>query len=222
MDRPVTPEAPAITTDIVLFTLRDDALQVLLIRRRNDPFKGTWALPGGFIEPDEPLEDGAARELKEEAGIGGVYLEQLCTFGRPDRDPRQRVISVAYYALAPADGLTPRAASDAEAVGWFPLDDLPLLAFDHDEIVATARERLAAKLHYSTIAFQFLPEQFTLGDLQQVYETILNRPLDKRNFRKRMLAINLIEATHDERRNGNHRPARLYTARNPGEVEIIK
>ncbi|RKZ33658.1 MAG: NUDIX hydrolase [Gammaproteobacteria bacterium] len=222
MDRPVTSEAPAITTDIVLFTLRADALQVLLIRRRNEPFKGMWALPGGFIEPDEPLEDGAARELEEEAGISGVYLEQLCTFGRPDRDPRRRVISVAYYALAPADGLTPRAASDAEATGWFPANDLPPLAFDHDEMVNTARERLAAKLGYSTIAVQFLPERFSLGDLQVVYETILNRPLDKRNFRKRMLAIGLIEATRDERRNGNHRPARLYTARNPGEVEIIK
>lgn len=213
---------PAVTTDIVIFTIRDGRLKLLLIRRGAEPFKGKWALPGGFAGIDESLEDGARRELEEETGVSGVWLEQLYSFGAPDRDPRERVITVAYYALIPSDRLEIRAATDAEAVGWFALDELPELAFDHPEIVAMAHERLAAKLDYSTIAFQFMPAQFTLSELQRVYEIILGQEIDKRNFRKWVLALEQIEETGEQRREGAHRPAMLYRVREPGEVKIIK
>lgn len=213
---------PAVTTDIVIFTIRDRQLKLLLIKRAGAPFKGKWALPGGFVNPDEDLEESAMRELEEETGLSGVYLEQLYTFGKPKRDPRERVITVAYYALIPSDRLQLRAATDAEAVGWFAMDDLPPLAFDHKEIVALAHQRLAAKLDYSTIAFQFMPDEFTLSELQGVYEIIRGEPLDKRNFRKWVLALEQIEETGKEKREGPHRPAMLYRVKHPGRVEIIK
>lgn len=213
---------PAVTTDVVLFTIRDEKLQLLLIRRRNPPFQGQWALPGGFLDMDEDLADCALRELKEETGISDVYLEQLCTFGRPERDPRERVISVAYYGLVPSESMTLRPDTDATEAAWFALKALPELAFDHRQIVEKARERLAAKLDYSTIAFQFLPQQFTLSELQDVYETIRSEPMDKRNFRKWILGRNLIEETGGERRNGSHRPAKLFRNKHPGRVEIIR
>ena len=136
---------PAVTTDVVVFTMRQDALQVLLIKRASEPFRGCWALPGGFVEPDESLDEAARRELEEETGVRDVYPEQLYTFGRPDRDPRERVITVAYYALIPSDDVALRAASDAESVGWFGMDEVPKLAFDHAEILQLARQRLMAK-----------------------------------------------------------------------------
>ena len=213
---------PAVTTDIVIFTIRDGRLELLLIRRGAEPFKGKWALPGGFVGIDESLEDGARRELQEETGVSDVWLEQLYSFGAPDRDPRERVITVAYYALIPSDRLEIRAATDAEAVGWFALDELPELAFDHPKIVGMAQERLAAKLDYSTIAFQFMPARFTLSELQRVYEIILGEEIDKRNFRKWVLALEQIEETGEQRREGAHRPAMLYRVKEPGEVRIIK
>ena len=213
---------PAVTVDIVIFTIRDQQLKLLLIRRASEPYRGQWALPGGFVQIEEDLETAARRELEEETGVAGVYLEQLYSFGRPDRDPRERVITVAHYALIPSEKLQLRAATDAEAVGWFGMDEIPRLAFDHSKIVKMAHERLVAKLDYSTIAFQFMPEQFTLSDLQAVYEIILQQEMDKRNFRKRVLALEQIEETKDERRGGIHRPARLYRVKHPGKVEIIK
>lgn len=213
---------PAVTTDVVLFTVREQQLMLLLIRRRGAPFAGCWALPGGFLDIGEDLEICAARELAEETGLRDIYLEQLYTFGRPDRDPRERVISVTYYALVPSDNLSPKAASDAAATGWFALDRLPQLAFDHAEIIALAHRRLVSKLDYSSIAFQFLPNTFTLSEVQRVYEILLNAPLDKRNFRKRVLASGLIEETGGTRRSGGHRPAREYRLRTPGVVEIVK
>ena len=213
---------PAVTTDIVVFTIRRQHLQLLLIRRGNEPYKGKWALPGGFLNIGEDLESCAMRELAEETGIKDVYLEQLYTFGKPDRDPRERVISVTYYALTPSSQMEPKAASDAADAGWFPVDDLPDLAFDHLEIISLGHQRLMAKLNYSTIAFQFLSERFTLSELQQVYEIIRNQPLDKRNFRKWILALDRIEETDELLRNSNHRPARLYRVKNPDQVEIIR
>ena len=213
---------PALTTDVVIFTIRDAQLEVLLIRRAAEPYRGSWALPGGFVDIDEDLEASAMRELREETGVTGVYLEQLYTFGAPRRDPRERVISVAYYALVPSDRLQLRAASDAQALAWFPLDALPPLAFDHDEMIAMAHKRLASKLDYSTIALQFMPEQFTLSALQKVYEIVLGGALDKRNFRKRVMAYSCIEDTGEVARYGNHRPARLYSVTSPGTVEFIK
>ena len=210
---------PAVTTNVVIFTVLDAKLRLLLIRRPREPFKGYWALPGGFISLDEDLTASASRALERETGMTGVYLEQLYTFGRPDRDPRERVITVAYYALVPAARVAAR--EDGE-VAWFALDTLPALALDHQEIVALAAERVKAKLDYSTIAFQFLPEQFTLSELQAVYEIILRERMDKRNFRKQMLSLDLIAASGKERRQGSHRPAKLYRLKHPGRVEIIK
>jgi len=222
MPVPVNHGRPALTTNVVVFTLRDDKLKLLLVRRRNPPFRGCWALPGGFVDGDRDLEASAMRALEEGTGVSGVYLEQLYTFGTPERDPRERVISVAYYALVPSERLRLRTNNNSEGVGWFALDELPELAFDHADMVAVAHQRLAAKLAYSTIAFQFMPEKFTLSDLQTVYEIILNQRLDKRNFRKRVLALDQIQQTQEVRRNGSHRPARLYRAKNPREVQIIK
>ncbi|MGB5198363.1 MAG: NUDIX domain-containing protein, partial [Sedimenticolaceae bacterium] len=214
---------PAVTADVVVFTIRDGRLSILLIRRANPPYQGDWALPGGFLDIGEDLDACATRELAEETGISGVYLEQLYTFGATHRDPRERVISVTYYALVPQDALaTPRAASDAAEVGWHAFDDLPPLAFDHTKIAEMAHRRLVAKLDYSTIAFQFMPAAFTLSELQCVYEALRNQPLDKRNFRKRILSLGLIEETGRMRRNGKHRPAREYRVRHPKRVEIIK
>ena len=213
---------PAVTTDIVIFSIREQKLKLLLVKRAREPFAGSWALPGGFVGIDEDLEACALRELEEETGVTGVYLEQLHTCGSPTRDPRERVISVAYYSLIPSDRLNVRPASDAKAVAWFALEDLPAMAFDHADIVTMAHQRLVAKLDYSTIAFQFMPEEFTLSELQTVYEIILGEPLDKRNFRKRVLALERIEKTDRLRRNGNHRPASLYRLKFPRRVEIIK
>lgn len=213
---------PAVSTDIVIFTIRDKQLKLLLIMRAGEPYLGKWALPGGFVQIDEDLESGARRELAEETGIAGVYLEQLYTFGAVDRDPRERVITVAYYALIPSDKIVLQAATDAEAVGWFSMDDLPDLAFDHQHIVAVAHQRLVAKLDYSTIAFQFMSKEFTLGELQDVYQIILREEMDRRNFRKWVLALEQIEETGEERRDGAHRPAKLYRVINPDRVEIIK
>lgn len=213
---------PAVTTDIVIFTIREARLQVLLIRRGGPPFQGHWALPGGFVGMAEDLDACARRELEEETGLTGVYLEQLYTFGEPERDPRERVITVAYYALVPTDHVTLRAATDAEAVGWFAMDELPRLAFDHDRIIAMAHARLAAKLEYSTIALQFMPESFTLTELQRVYEIILRQELDKRNFRKQVLAQGHIEATGEQRREGSHRPAALYRVIDRSRIEFTR
>jgi 8-oxo-dGTP diphosphatase len=213
---------PAVTTDVVVFTIREERLEILLVRRRGEPFKGSWSLPGGFLQIEEDLEACALRELAEETGVRGVYLEQLYTFGAPGRDPRERVISVAYYALTRSDRLEVRASSDAAEVAWFPVRALPPLAFDHQAIVGLAHRRLKAKLDYSTIAFQFMPETFTLGELQRVYEILLGERLDKRNFRKHILALGRVEPTGELKRRGNHRPAQTYRLKDPHRVEIIR
>ena len=214
--------APQINTNVVVYTLRDGQLKLLLVRRGAEPFKSMWALPGGRLQPDEELDASALRTLEEGTGVSGVYLEQLFTFGAPDRDPRRRTIAVSYFALIPSDRLQLRAAMDAEGVGWFSLNELPQLAFDHQQMVDFARQRLAAKLAYSTIALQFMPERFTLSELQEVYETILDEKMDKRNFRKRILAMEQVVETEQVRRTGSHRPARLYRVRDPSTVQIIR
>lgn len=201
---------PAVTVDAIVFTIKQEQLQVALIKRGIEPFKGAWALPGGFVRLDESLEEAVKRELQEEVGADGVYLEQLYTFGEPHRDPRGRVITVAYFALVAADNLRPlKAATDAAEAQWFHLSQLPPLAFDHREILNLAVERVRAKLEYSTIAYALLPKAFSLTQLQKVYEIILGRPLDKRNFRKKILSLGLLEETN-ERSGGAHRPATLY------------
>lgn len=203
-------ERPSVTVDVVILTLRDGRLKVLLVKRKRWPFEGMWAIPGGFVNPDESLEEAATRELKEETGVGDVYLEQLYTFGDPGRDPRTRVITVAFYALMRSDHLRLRAADDAAEAKWFPLYDLPELAFDHRKILDYTVQRLRGKLEYTMIGFQLLPREFTLSELQEVYEKILDRPLDKRNFRKKVLQTGILERADGTRRVGQHRPAQLY------------
>ena len=212
----------ALTTDVVIFTIRDERLSVLLIKRSRAPFAGVWALPGGFVQCEEGLDECAARMLAEKTGVRGVYLEQLYSFGAPERDPRGRVVSVAYYALVPIDRIRLRADVGAAELAWCAVDQLPELAFDHARIIAMAHQRLAAKLDYSTIALQFMPEKFTLSELQSVYETILGEDLDKRNFRKRLRGLRCLEETGESFRAGKHRPAKLFRVRTPGRVEIIK
>ena len=213
---------PAVAVDMVIFTVGADDLAVLLVRRRGEPFAGRWAIPGGFVEEDESLDAAAARELREETGVADVYLEQLYTFGEPGRDPRGRVISVAYYALLRHPPAA-TAGDDAADARWFPLRDLPPLAFDHAEILDYALSRLRAKVEYTNIVYSLLPDLFTLTELQRVYEIILGRTLDKRNFRKKIGSLDLVEPTGGERRDGAHRPAKLYRfrSREPIIVEIF-
>ncbi|MFV2056519.1 MAG: NUDIX domain-containing protein [Thiohalomonadales bacterium] len=213
---------PALMTDVAIFTIRERRLKSLLVKRKGEPFLGQWALPGGFIDMKENLRHCAERALADETGVSGVYLEQLYTFGNPHRDPRERIITVAYYALIPSDQIKLRAATDADAVDWFAMNKLPALAFDHGKILSKAKQRLAAKLDYSTLAFQFMPKVFTLSELQEVYEIILEEEVDKRNFRKWVLALESIEETGEVRRDGRHRPAKLYCMKDPNKVDIIK
>ena len=204
---------PAVTVDIAAFTVEDNGLKVLLIRRAQEPFGGRWALPGGFIRLDESLRRAAWRELKEETGVTAGFLEQIGAFGRPDRDPRERVISVGYVALLPADGLTIQAASDAREARLFRVDDLPELAFDHARMLRYARQRLKDKAGDPSVILQLMPAEFTLTGLQRAFELILDRSLDKRNFRKRADVLDRIEPTGGTRRDGPHRPAKLYRVR---------
>jgi 8-oxo-dGTP diphosphatase len=206
---------PAVTVDLVLLTLIGGDLRVLLIKRRGWPFADMWAIPGRFVRLDESLEDAARRTLAEQATVRDVYLEQLYTFGEPDRDPRTRVITVVYYALVDAAQITVRPGADGAERRWFSLYDLPPLAFDHATILSYTLQRLQGKLEYTTIGFQLLPLAFTLRELQEVYEAILHRPLEKRNFRKKILATGLLEPTDQTKMEGPHRPARLYRFR-PG------
>jgi 8-oxo-dGTP diphosphatase len=217
-----SPTKVLLTTDIVLFTIQQERLKVLLVRRASTPFKGSWALPGGFVQEGESLPECARRELLEETGVDEAYLEQLYTFGDPDRDPRGRVVTVAYFALVRSDDLILEAATDADAAAWFPVDELPDLAFDHAEILQVARERLSAKVEYSTIAFQFLPEEFTLRQAQDVHEAVLGHSLDKRNFRSALKARGLVKGTGRKFQDGPHRPAELFRLVSDEPVQIIK
>lgn len=201
---------PALTVDCVVFGLDDKDLKVLLIQRDLEPFAGKWALPGGFVRIDETLDEAARRELHEEAGLRKVFLEQLYSFGEVDRDPRERVVTVAYYALVNISDHRVQAATDARDAAWFPVLDPPTLAFDHRQILRTALERLKGKVRYQPIGFELLPQKFTLSQLQHLYETILERSLDKRNFRRKVLAMDFLEETDEIQQDVAHRAARLY------------
>jgi 8-oxo-dGTP diphosphatase len=202
----------AVTVDIVLFALRERDLHVLLVQRNNPPFAGHWAIPGGFVEENEPLEAAARRELEEETGLRDVYLEQLYTFGEPARDPRGRIISVAYFALVRADQQEPQISAESRDVQWFKVQERPPLAFDHDDIMTFALDRLRSKLEYTTLAFQLLPAQFTLPELQQTYEQILGEQLDRGNFYRKIKESAVIEPVGRQRESGG-RPAALYRFR---------
>ncbi len=200
---------PALAVDCVVFGMDED-LQVLLIRRDIEPFQGRWALPGGFVRLDETLDEAARRELEEETGVSRLYLEQLYTFGDIGRDPRERVVSVAYYALVKLSDHRVKAATDAREAAWFSVDDLPKLAFDHDKILQAALARLKGKVRYQPIGFELLPPKFTLSALQKLYEIVLERPLDKRNFRKKVLSMGFLEDLDEVEQDVAHRAARLY------------
>ncbi len=201
---------PALTIDCVVFGLDDEDLKVLLVERDLEPFEGRWALPGGFVRVDESLDDAARRELAEETGVQQVYLEQLYTFGAVDRDPRERVVSVAYYALVKLSDHRVQAATDARNAAWFAVDDVPTLAFDHDTILKVAHDRLRAKVRYQPIGFELLPAKFPLRQLQHLYEVVLDRLLDKRNFRKKILAMGILNELDEIEQDVAHRAARLY------------
>ena len=197
-----------VAVDIVIFTIQSGELKLLLVKRKIRPFVGQHAIPGGFVHDDEDLEQAALRELKEETGVSDVYLEQLYSFGDPKRDPRVRIVSVSYFALISAER-TLQAGSDASEADWWPVRQLPTLAFDHLEILNYALERLRNKLEYTTVGFQLLPEKFTLTELQQVYEVILEKQLDKRNFRRKMALLKILKPLKEYQHAGR-RPAQLF------------
>lgn len=215
-------ERPSVTVDVVIFTLLERELNVLLVQRKRWPYEGYWAIPGGFINMDESLDSAARRELEEETGVRDVYLEQLYTFGNPKRDPRTRVISVAYFALISSDTQSIRSSDESMEVRWFPVRRLPgQLAFDHEAILASAMDRLRSKLEYTTLAFQLLPEVFSILELKHIYEQILGEKLDKGNFYRKIKDANVLEDT-GMRREGRGRPTALYRfRRDRGDEQFV-
>lgn len=213
----------SVTVDIVIFTIKNNDLKILLVKRAIHPFKAKWAIPGGFVKTSESLEQAAKRELREEAGVKEVYLEQLYSFGKPDRDPRGRVITVAYFALINSDKIKLKASTDVSDAKWFSAHKVPKLAFDHNEILEYALKRLKWKFEYTTIAFSLLPKRFTLSQLQNTYEIIFNKKFDKRNFRKKILSLKIVKPTKKINQKVSHRPPRLFTSNKKlGEIiEII-
>jgi len=212
-----------IATDTIIFTLREQELKVLLIKMKKAPFQNCWAAPGGLVRGDESLGNAAKRNLYETTGVKDVYLEQLYTFGRVDRDPFGRVVSVSYFALIPSADVELKTTDAYKSVRWFGVNRLPQLAYDHAEMIPYALDRLKAKLEYTNIAFSLLTDEFTLGELQQCYEIILGRKLDKRNFRKKIQSLNLVAPTGRRRTGQAHRPAMLYrfSNRNYQVIQIL-
>lgn len=209
------PQSPSIqlAVDAIVFGYsKADGVSVLLVQRKYEPFKKFWALPGGFVQPQESLEEAVKRELQEETGIKVNYLEQLYTFGQPNRDPRHRVVSVAYFALVKSSWYQElKASTDAEEARWFPFKELPRLAFDHKKIVQTAIERIRAKIRYQPIGFELLDKTFPFSDLERLYATLLDREIDRRNFAKKMLALNILDETDEVAKpEGKGRPSKIY------------
>ncbi len=209
-----TPQNIKIAVDAVVFGYsKSDGVSVLLVQRKYGDYKGNWALPGGFVHTDESLEDAVHRELAEETGISVNYLEQLYTFGKPDRDTRYRVVSVAYFALVKsADYQKLKASADAEKAQWFNIKDLPSLAFDHAEILQTGINRVRAKIRYQPIGFELLDKKFPFADLERVYTTLLDREIDRRNFSKKVMALGILDATNEiAKSEGAGRPGKLFS-----------
>lgn len=200
----------AFSVDNVIFGLDDSKLKVLLIRRKGEPYKGEWALPGDLVHPKENLRDAPRRVLKELTGLVDVYLEQVHTFGKVDRHPVGRVVTVAYYSLVNVDNVKPRAASFAAEVKWFPVFEVEALPFDHLEILQKCTSRLQKSVRIMPIGFELLPEKFTLSDVQYLYEAVLNKSLDKRNFRKKFLSMGILIDVNEYQTGVAHRPAKLF------------
>lgn len=214
-------EKPSVTIDIVVFTIHDNELKVLLIKRALDPFRGKWAIPGGFVKIEETLEDAAKRELTEETGVKNEYLEQLYTFGAINRDPRGRVITVAYIALVNSEKIKLRASTDAEDAEWFPVNKIPPLAFDHKKILTYALKRLRWKFEYTTVAFSLLQEKFTISEVQKIYEIVFRKKFDKRNFAKKLLSLKILKE-EGINKDVSHRPPMLYSLKTDiGEIVNI-
>lgn len=203
-------EKPSVTVDVLFFTIKDNKLQVLLIKRAAWPFEGLWALPGGFVGMSEDLEIAAAREIREECGVKNLFLEQLFTFGEPKRDPRTRVITVAYYGLAPSEEIKNIQRDEVKEANYFSVDSLPKMAFDHKKIIEVGFARLQSKIKYSNIVFGLLPKEFSLSEVQNIYEIIYGKKIDKRNFRKWMLSSGLLVSTGNRKSGLAHRPAELF------------
>jgi len=210
---------PSVTTDIVIFSIKDGDLKVLLVKRGVEPFKTKWAIPGGFVKLNESLDQGATRELKEETGVSANYLEQLYTFGDVKRDPRGRVITVSYFALINSEKVKLRATTDASDAKWFSVYKLPTLAFDHKKIIDYALKRLRWKFEYTAISFSIIPKKFTLTQLQRIYEIVFHKRFDKRNFRKKLLSLNILKETKEKVIDVSHRPPQLYSF--TGNIEDI-
>ncbi|MBI2987983.1 MAG: NUDIX hydrolase [Deltaproteobacteria bacterium] len=213
---------PWVAVDVVIYTLDQSRLECLLVQVKEGSFAGKWAFPGGLVGAQESLDQAAERELYERTGVKNAYLEQLYTFGKPERDPATRAVSVSYLALVPYQEVKLNPASKYAAIGWFPANRLPRLAYDHDQVGRLALKRMRSKLQYANIVYSLLPSEFTLGELQEVYETILHRSLDRRNFRKKILALGLLKRLRKKRR-GTHRPAALYAfiKRRPMIMEML-
>ena len=200
-----------LTIDGVIFGYREDDLKILLIKRKYEPFKNQWALPGGYVKEDENLEEAVSREILEETGIDNLYLEQLYTFGVVDRDPRGRTVSVAHYGLVKPSNYELKASTDAEEVEWFSYNNIPSdLAFDHLEIIDMALERIKGKLRYVPIGFELLSEKFTLKQVEKLYETILNITFDSANFRKKFLKLDILDKLDEKESDVKRRPGTLY------------
>jgi 8-oxo-dGTP diphosphatase len=209
-----------VAVDCVLFGAADTSLEVLLIRRGVAPFADAWALPGGLVLPEETLEQAVLRELQEETAVRPDFLEQLYTFGAPGRDPRGRVVSVAYLGLVRPERYPPAGATDAAEARWWPVSQLPPLAFDHAQIIDVGRTRLQGKVRYQPLGFELLPERFTLTQLQSLYEVVLERELDKRNFRRKVLKTGLLIDTGEKVQNVRYRPPKLYRFDEPRYREL--
>lgn len=200
----------AVTVDLVVLTVRADALCALLVRRGEAPFRGRWALPGGFVQVAESVDAAASRELREETGVSGLFLEQLGTYGEPRRDPRMRVVSVAYLALAP-DLPVPVAGTDAAAASWVPVGEVAALAFDHAVILADGVERARSKLEYTALGTEFCAAEFTVAELRRVYEIVWGVPVDPRNFHRKVTGVEgLLTATGETTARDGGRPAALF------------
>lgn len=212
-----------LTVDAVIFGYESEPrISVLLVERKYDPFANMWAIPGGFVKNSETLEDAVYRELEEETGVNIGYLEQLYTFGEPNRDPRQRIVSVAYFGLVRPDNYQPKASSDAKKARWFDINELPELAFDHQRILEEALKRLRAKITYEPIGFELLGERFPFSDLENLYTTLLGREIDRRNFRKKIMSLQILDVLGEKVSRGAGRPANLFKFNKKRYFELKK
>lgn len=217
------PKTPLVAVDVLILTVINGGLAVLLTEIGSGVYQNQWALPGGLVDMKESLDEAAERVLLKKAGVDGIYLEQLASFGAVNRDKRERSVSVSYFALVNNDSCHPKITEYSTDIRWYPIQKLPKLAFDHAEIIKLGVARLQNKLGYTNIAYALLPREFTLSELQQVYEAILERELDKRNFRKKIQAIGIVKGSGKKRQQGVSRPAQLFvfSERKPKVVDIL-